>query len=111
MDGLSRLPLHNCSIPESTEFNVYQIAALPVTARQIATAIQRDPLLSRVVLYVREGWLMGNTLPQDFQPYRNRFSELTVEQGCLLWGIRVVIPSKFTKQLLEELHESHPGIV
>ena len=107
VDGLSCLPFHNCSTPESTEFNVYQRAALEVTARQIA----RDPVLSKVVLYVRKGWPMGHTLPQNFQPYHNRFSELTVEQGCLLWGIRVVVPSKFTKQLLKELHESHSGIV
>ena len=45
------------------------------------------------------------------QPYRTRCSELTVECGCLLWGVRVVVPNKLQQQVLKELHEGHPGIV
>jgi hypothetical protein len=36
--------------------------------------------------------------------------ELSVEEGCLLWGNRVVVPQKGRK-VLEMLHEAHPGIV
>ena len=36
--------------------------------------------------------------------------ELSVEQGCLLWGSRV-IPAPGRQELLNELHECHPGIV
>ncbi|XP_058012440.1 uncharacterized protein K02A2.6-like, partial [Ahaetulla prasina] len=32
-------------------------------------------------------------------------------RGCLLWGDRVVIPEKLRKNVLELLHEGHPGIV
>ena len=34
-----------------------------------------------------------------------------MEDECLLWGIRVIIPQKFQVQLLKELHISHLGIV
>ncbi|CAB4028416.1 Transposon Tf2-9 poly, partial [Paramuricea clavata] len=34
-------------------------------------------------------------------------SELTVHQGCILWGMRVVIPSKLQERILRELHDSH----
>ena len=37
--------------------------------------------------------------------------EFTTEEGCLLRGIRVVIPAKFQDVMLDELHENHPGIV
>ena len=37
--------------------------------------------------------------------------ELSVEQDCLLWGLRVIIPVRYQEQMLEELHASHPGIV
>ena len=37
--------------------------------------------------------------------------EITVEDGCLLWGIRVIIPSQPRERVLYELHTGHPGIV
>ena len=36
---------------------------------------------------------------------------LTVEDECLLWGMRVVIPSSCQGAVLKELHTSHQGIV
>ncbi len=35
---------------------------------------------------------------------------MTTEGGCLLWGIRVIIPEKLQPKLLQELHRDHPGI-
>ena len=35
---------------------------------------------------------------------------LTVDQGCILWGTRVVIPHKLRTNMLRELHETHQGI-
>ncbi len=35
---------------------------------------------------------------------------MTVEEGCLLWGICVCVPTKLQGKLLEELHRDHPGI-
>ena len=37
--------------------------------------------------------------------------DISIEQGCVLWGTRVIIPSRGRERLLELLHESHPGIV
>ena len=36
--------------------------------------------------------------------------ELTVEGGCLLWGIHVVVPHKLQARMLRELHHDHPCI-
>jgi len=47
----------------------------------------------------------------QFIPFHNKSDELTVERDCLLWGYRVVIPSKLRSIVLEQLHESHLGIV
>ena len=40
-----------------------------------------------------------------------RKDELTVLNGCVLWGNRVVIPPQGRESVINELHESHPGIV
>ena len=31
--------------------------------------------------------------------------------GCVVWGLRTVIPETYRKLLLNLLHEAHPGIV
>ena len=45
------------------------------------------------------------------QPYLRRKNELTVQNGCILYGIRVVIPPKFQSRMLQLLHETHPSKV
>ena len=108
-DALSRLPLQTSRpTSEISAFDIYQIAALPVTDKQIA---RRDPILSKVLLYTKEGWPDAAILSLEFQPYKTRTSKLTVEQDCLLWGIRVIIPPKLVQKILTELHESHSGMV
>ena len=33
-----------------------------------------------------------------------------VEKGILLWGIRVIVPTKLKKQVLQEIHQGHLGM-
>ncbi len=59
--------------------------------------------------YTQSGW--PDHVPEELKPYGNRRTELAVEGDCLLWGTRVVIPSKLRAQVMEELHHAHAGIV
>ena len=43
-------------------------------------------------------------------PYFKRHFELSVEQDCVLWGLRVVIPSSLQDRILENLCADHPGV-
>ena len=43
-------------------------------------------------------------------PYVSKNDELSVEDGCILWGTRVVVPPQLRSRVLYELHEGHPGI-
>ena len=112
-DGLSRLPLQQKvavgNPPDPAVFNVRQINILPVTAKQLAVTTRSDPVLSRIFKYTQTGW--PREIPDDLKPYANRQQELSLEEGCILWGIRVVVPAKLQKQVLEELHQGHPGVV
>ena len=45
------------------------------------------------------------------EPFYVRRDELSTHNGCILWGNRVVIPARGQKQLLEDLHTTHPGMV
>ena len=111
-DGLSRLPLAaktTIGDPEDTTvFNVMQIQALPISAAEIATATWKDPVLSKVLVCLRQGW--PNQVQDALKPYWHRRYELTIEQDTILWGMRVVVPSKLQEQVLQELHQGHQGI-
>ena len=58
------------------------------------------------------GWPQGvNDGDEEMKKYFQKRNELSVEQGILMWGFRVIIPKMFRKQLLEDIHGSHLGIV
>ena len=41
---------------------------------------------------------------------RANAKELTTQQGCILWGTRLVVPTSLQEKVLQELHDTHPGI-
>ena len=47
----------------------------------------------------------------NLEPYHIRRDELSVDQNCVLWGLRVVIPERHQSASLQQLHEDHFGIV
>ena len=111
-DGLSRLSLPVCDSLTSSvlsSFYISQIPALTVTSTHIQRATRRDLILSKVLLYTRKGW--PSSVPDEFKPFHCRKHELMVEQNCLLWGTRIIIPKSLRATILEELHQNHPGIV
>ena len=111
-DGLSRLPIEDYVMPlpcpEKVVLSMSALDLTPVTSRTVAFYTSRDPVLSQVRKWILHGW--PEKLSLDFQPYTTRKDELLEQLGCVLWGLRVVIPAKCRDALLKELHESHPGI-
>ena len=111
-DVFSRLPLpdtpRNHFLPGETTLTLNMLQSLPVTATQIRKWTSRDPTLSKVRLMLSSGW--ENTDLPELAPYQQRCSELSLHDGCVLWGSRVVIPPPGRERVLEELHEGHPGI-
>ncbi|XP_060539010.1 uncharacterized protein K02A2.6-like [Pantherophis guttatus] len=110
-DALSRCPLPISIYDPSPTSQVLLIESLhlPLSASDIATHSAKDPILRRVLDWVRRGWPPGSVGP-EFKPYHVRQHELSVQRGCLLWGNRVVVPAKLQQRVLESLHEGHPGI-
>lgn len=61
-----------------------------------------------MIKFVQHGWPNHNS-DEALKPYFTRKDELSVQDGCLLWGNRVVVPPKERARVVEELHETHPG--
>ena len=114
-DALSRLPRAGTAVscvpvPAEVVHLVEFMNASPVTVTQIGLWTSRDPVLSAVYRCVRDGgWESGNALGSDFHPYTCRAGELSIQEGCVLWGSPVIIPPQGRASVLKLLHEGHPG--
>lgn len=76
----------------------------------VAKYTRRDPILSKVVDAINNS-TVEHLKGDEFKSFRSKSNELTVESGCILWGYRTVIPNKLQKNVMDELHRSHFGIV
>ena len=113
-DAMSRLPVDDGESKryrlETDEFMVDLVHA-PITAREVKRETERDPVLVRVREFLMEGWPDELQVNPEFQPYKSKGEELTVEEGCILWGGRVVIPPRLQERVLDDLHQAHVWIV
>ncbi|XP_054283366.1 uncharacterized protein K02A2.6-like [Macrosteles quadrilineatus] len=107
-DAMSRLPCNVDCNPDEVVAFFSSIDEMPITFKEISLATRHDPVLSKVLDHTLNGWPSYNNSPQ-LKPYFSRSTELSVEQDCLLWGRRVVIPAPHRKEVLALLHKEHPG--
>ncbi|XP_025758532.1 uncharacterized protein K02A2.6-like [Oreochromis niloticus] len=114
-DGLSRLPLPLAQKEKQGAVEVFyasQLDTLPVGVAEIRRDTLSDVTLSRVLEMVTTGrFPAAKDADQELSPYLMRRHELTIQQGCLMWGVRVVVPPKLRSHVLKELHAAHPGMV
>ena len=115
-DYLSRAPLNHMNANQEEE-NVLEVESeykdfpeTPLTAKVVAAETVHDPILSKVLHLTQVGWPSKCPGP-DFRPFYIRRTELSLEQGCVLWGNRVVIPKTLQSMLLLDLHTEHMGVV
>ena len=58
---------------------------------------------------MQQGW--PEKVDQDeLRPYFTRRNELSSQNGCVLWGSRLVVPPAGRVCVMDMLHETHPGI-
>nr|XP_050033479.1 uncharacterized protein K02A2.6-like [Dermacentor andersoni] len=114
-DAFSRLPLR-ASKEEEEEQRLWKVGMLEMApevtwySRKVASFTSRDKLLARVCNWVQRGWPEGK-LPEECAAFVIRKHELSVYQGCFLWGSRVVIPEPVRPYVMDILPTAHPGIV
>ena len=66
-------------------------------------------MLAKVQDKVLQGWV--DTSDLNLLPYQRRKQELSIEDGCVLWGNRVDVPPPGRAKIIDTLHEGHPGMV
>ena len=81
----------------------------PYSRNQLKDSTNKDPVISEVKRYVREGWPQHIDKP-EVQEFKKYSSSLSVVDDCLINGNRVVIPEAMRKQILDILHLGHFGM-
>ncbi|KAF2879807.1 hypothetical protein ILUMI_26334 [Ignelater luminosus] len=77
---------------------------------QIQVETQKDELLQSVIKYLKTSW-PNSIITAQLKPFFDKRLELQVISNCLFWGHKVVIPFKLQKQIIQDLHSTHQGIV
>ena len=118
-DALSRLPVGpdlsfdgeegDNDVDTVCTIRVINSQLQPHSRNQLKDATNRDPVLSEVKRYVREGWPQKIDTP-DVQEFKKYAASLSVTDDCLINGNRVVIPEAMQPQILDILHLGHFGM-
>ena len=110
-DCLSRLPLQEAvDHEEHIDSNIYFAnLEVPLDNMMVREETINDPVLKKIARFVQTQW--PNRIYEEIKAYHNRKLDLYVENDCLYYGDRIVIPSSMQDIVLTELHATHEGIV
>ena len=109
-DGLSTLPLAEAPEEDPTPGDTI-LMLHPFFDRNysfIHPTLDEDPVVSMVRRMVPRGWRTRTN--EQSKPLKCRNSELSVEDGCILWGNQVVVPPPGRAPVMKMLHEGHPVV-
>ena len=116
-DTLSRAPLSSNTSEIKEEEVTAQINAivscLPVSSNRINEIKEetlRDPTMSKLVDII-QGWPENrSSAPDEIKPYFSHRFELTVVDGIVMKGNRIVISANLRRKIKQVLHTGHLGI-
>ena len=113
-DCLLRIGNQNDSI-KLPKLYVYQITsqlkARSDTLNQLHTATQGDDELILLKHMITNIWPNSiKEVPSEIHTYWTFSEELTIEDGLVLKGTQIVIPSNTCKQILAIIHKGHLGL-
>ena len=87
---------------------------LPVSSTEIELIHEetsKDPTLTLLRHYIHMGWPNDRRmLPQELYMFWNYREDLSMENGLITKGARLLIPSTLRKKVLEQIHNGHLGI-
>ena len=93
---------------------VDMVEYLPITAERLADLRQKteeDESLQRLKQVVRTGWPSHREeVPPDIRSYYHFREELTIQDGILFKGNRVIVPAASRAEMIKKIHSSHIGI-
>ena len=117
-DTLSRAPVSMSSASDELRAEAETLVravmqGLPATEQrleEIRQAQDEDEICQRLKTYCEKGWPERCRVEGALKPYLPVASKLTIQDGLLVRGNWIVIPTLLRLDILERLHSSHQGI-
>ncbi|UYV84511.1 K02A2.6-like [Cordylochernes scorpioides] len=118
-DVLSRLPMFTLeqnpkehdSEPVEMVLLMDALDSSPVTSNDIRPSLPGDPALRQALNHTLQGWSEETPKEMELMPYWSRRYELGACEGLLFLENGVINPANLRAKMLDELHNSHQGIV
>ena len=101
--------LEESPVPADAVLTLEHLDTTPIISAMVREWTRKDPVLAQVVRLLEEGW-PDTVKSEELLPYYHRRTELSLQDGCVLWGARVLIPAPGRASILQELHVTHPGV-
>ena len=111
-DALSRLPVEDTDAIPNLEAQIHDVQSQFITEilSRIKSETAKDIALNVLREVIYTGWPETRSeAPSPSRPYWNYPDELSIEDGLIVKGERIVIPASMTKEVLEKLHAAHQG--
>ena len=64
-----------------------------------------------LITRLQHRWKRGDAASSELSPFLTKRNDLALCDGVILWGRRVVVPTKLRPEVLDVLHETHAGAV
>ena len=116
-DALSHLSSHNTRQGKQSEIKGLTYLCMMLRRMSMKLPLTRYISIARLILhclvmrYILDGWPgNANECAEPAQPYFTYREGLTIEDGLLVKGNRIVIPTDMRHDCLETLHAPHLGL-
>ena len=117
-DALSRAPLKNFTSDtdgsETESFVQGVVVNLPANSdrlEEFRETQQSDPLFVKIIQFCQSQWPGWSRIEDNLVPYWRVRSELSVVDGLLMFGSRIVVPKCLQTDTLMKIHRGHLGVV
>ena len=110
-DSLSRMISNADNKEIDLDFQICHIQFSTPRLRELISATREDPILSQLLKYVLNGFPDSRRdMHSETRNYWSFRDELSIEDGILLKGTRIIIPSSLTSKFMQDLHMGHLGV-
>ena len=82
-----------------------------VSVEDIKRETELDPVLQKIISVIQSGRLREFHKDPELKPYKLIATEMSIIDGVILRGNKIVVPESVQQQIIKLSHEGHQGIV
>ena len=93
-------------------YNVDALEEIPDSrCQEVKEATKNDKMMQKLIYFILNGWPdMKTEVPPEIVVYFDMRDTLSIQDGIILKGERIVIPKSLRKDMKNRLHSAHMGL-